>query len=179
MPGSAFGEFGEGYLRLSYAIHLDRLREAVERDGTAMLTVDLRPDLSVEALAGRFGVTLQTVRRDVQRLSEKGLLMRFHGGVRAPSSTVENLAHNHRESLHSEGKARIARAVAQAATAKPLPGFQVLWSDAPDGSPDEAAKESERRWAAESPKRYLAATIAVPVLVGRQRWSLSVGGATS
>lgn len=29
------------------------LREAVERDGSAVLTVDLRPDLSVEALAGR------------------------------------------------------------------------------------------------------------------------------
>ena len=29
------------------------LREAVERDGTAALSVDLRPDLSVEALAGR------------------------------------------------------------------------------------------------------------------------------
>ena len=29
------------------------LREAVERDGTTSLTVDLRPDLSVEALAGR------------------------------------------------------------------------------------------------------------------------------
>ena len=29
------------------------LRDAVERDGTAVLTVDLRPDLSIEALAGR------------------------------------------------------------------------------------------------------------------------------
>jgi uncharacterized flavoprotein (TIGR03862 family) len=29
------------------------LREAIDRDGTAALTVDLRPDLSVEALAGR------------------------------------------------------------------------------------------------------------------------------
>ncbi len=29
------------------------LREAIERDGTAALTVDLRPDLTVEALAGR------------------------------------------------------------------------------------------------------------------------------
>ena len=29
------------------------LREAVERDGSAVLSVDLRPDLSVEALAGR------------------------------------------------------------------------------------------------------------------------------
>lgn len=50
---------------------------------------------------------------------------------------------------------------ADGATAASLPGFQVLWSDAPDGAPDEAAKEAERRWAAESPKRYLAATIAV------------------
>ncbi|MBW8304066.1 MAG: NAD(P)/FAD-dependent oxidoreductase, partial [Brevundimonas sp.] len=29
------------------------LRDAVERDGSATLTVDLRPDLTVEALAGR------------------------------------------------------------------------------------------------------------------------------
>ncbi|TAJ63207.1 TIGR03862 family flavoprotein [Brevundimonas sp.] len=29
------------------------LRDAIEQDGTAVLTVDLRPDLSVEALAGR------------------------------------------------------------------------------------------------------------------------------
>jgi hypothetical protein len=29
------------------------LRDAIERDGSAVLTVDLRPDLSVEALAGR------------------------------------------------------------------------------------------------------------------------------
>jgi DeoR family glycerol-3-phosphate regulon repressor len=38
--------------------------------------------------------------------------MRFHGGVRMPNSTVENLAHTQRETLHAEGKARIARAVA-------------------------------------------------------------------
>ncbi len=36
-----------------------------------------------------------------------------------------------------------------------LPGFQVLWHDAPQD------KEADRRWAAESPKRYLAAPIAV------------------
>ncbi len=41
------------------------------------------------------------------------MLGRFHGGVRVPSSTVENLAHTQRETLHAEGKARIARAVAE------------------------------------------------------------------
>ena len=68
--------------------------------------------VSVEALADQLGVTLQTVRRDVQRLAEEGLLARFHGGVRVPSSTTENIAHQQRESLHAAGKAAIARAVA-------------------------------------------------------------------
>ena len=67
---------------------------------------------SVERLAEELDVTLQTVRRDVQRLAEAGLLTRFHGGVRVPSSTVENLAYRQRESLNAEGKSRIARAVA-------------------------------------------------------------------
>ncbi len=71
-----------------------------------------RQSASVEQLADTLGVTLQTVRRDVQRLAEQGLVMRFHGGVRMPNSTVENLAHTQRETLHAEGKARIARAVA-------------------------------------------------------------------
>ncbi len=31
------------------------LRDAIERDGSATLTIDLRPDLSLEALAGRLG----------------------------------------------------------------------------------------------------------------------------
>ncbi len=73
-----------------------------------------RKSATVEQLADTLGVTLQTVRRDVQRLAEQGLLSRFHGGVRLPSSTVENIAHNQRETLNSAGKARIARAVAQA-----------------------------------------------------------------
>jgi DeoR family transcriptional regulator, glycerol-3-phosphate regulon repressor len=67
---------------------------------------------SVEQLADKLEVTLQTVRRDVQRLAEAGLLTRFHGGVRVPSSTVENIAHRQRESLNADGKARLARAVA-------------------------------------------------------------------
>jgi len=72
-----------------------------------------RGSVTVEQLAEMLGVTLQTVRRDVQRLAEAGLLTRFHGGVRVPSSTVENIAHTQRENLNAEGKARIARAVAR------------------------------------------------------------------
>jgi len=69
---------------------------------------------SVEALAERFGVTLQTVRRDVRALTEAGLLTRFHGGVRIPGSTTENIAYRQRQQLNDQAKRCIARAVAQA-----------------------------------------------------------------
>ncbi len=76
--------------------------------------VQTHGSMTVEQLAELLGVTLQTVRRDVQRLADENLLARFHGGVRVPSSTVENIAHQQRESLNAEGKARIARAIAAA-----------------------------------------------------------------
>ena len=75
--------------------------------------VRLRGSVSVEALAEKFGVTLQTVRRDVQRLSEAGLVARFHGGVRVPVSTTENIAYRQRQALQADGKTQIARAIAQ------------------------------------------------------------------
>ena len=68
---------------------------------------------TVEALAERFGVTLQTVRRDVKLLADAGLVARFHGGVRLAGSTTENIAYRQRQALHADGKQRIARAIAQ------------------------------------------------------------------
>lgn len=84
------------------------------RQLTLLSVVQAQGSVTVEQLAETLGVTLQTVRRDVQRLADEGLLARFHGGVRVPSSTTENIAHQQRESLNAEGKTRIARAVAAA-----------------------------------------------------------------
>ena len=84
------------------------------RQLTLLSVVQAQGSVTVEQLAETLGVTLQTVRRDVQRLADEGLLARFHGGVRVPSSTTENIAHQQRESLNAEGKSRIARAVAAA-----------------------------------------------------------------
>ena len=67
-----------------------------------------------------FGVTLQTVRRDVKLLADAGLLARFHGGVRMPSSTTENIAYRQRQQLNAQAKRRIARAVAAARAARLL-----------------------------------------------------------
>ncbi len=69
---------------------------------------------SIDELARKFGVTLQTVRRDVNLLAENGMLARFHGGVRMDGSTTENIAYPQRQVLNAEGKVRIARAVAAA-----------------------------------------------------------------
>ncbi len=76
--------------------------------------VRARGSITVEALAERFGVTLQTVRRDVKLLADEGLLARFHGGVRVPASTTENIAYRQRQQLNANAKQRIARAVAKA-----------------------------------------------------------------
>ena len=67
--------------------------------------VQAHGSVTVEFLADTLGVTLQTVRRDIQRMADEGLLTRFHGGVRVPSSTIENIAHPQRESLHADGQA--------------------------------------------------------------------------
>ena len=79
-----------------------------------LAVVQARGSVTVEFLAETLGVTLQTVRRDIQRMADEGLLTRFHGGVRVPSSTVENIAHPQRESLNVQGKQRIAQAIALA-----------------------------------------------------------------
>lgn len=84
------------------------------RQAQLLEEVRARGAASVEALAERFGVTLQTVRRDVKLMAEAGLLARFHGGVRVPSSTTENIAYRQRQALNADGKQRIARAVARA-----------------------------------------------------------------
>jgi aspartate/methionine/tyrosine aminotransferase len=41
LPGSSFGEHGEGYLRLSYATSPENIREGLERMRAALGTLDI------------------------------------------------------------------------------------------------------------------------------------------
>src|SRR3546814_2112464 len=66
---------------------------------------------AIEVLAGRFGVTPQTIRRDVNLLCDRGLLRRRHGGVELPPDG-ENLAYLARQVLNIEAKRLIAQLVA-------------------------------------------------------------------
>jgi DeoR family glycerol-3-phosphate regulon repressor len=67
--------------------------------------------VTVERLAEHFGVTLQTIRRDLSDLADLGRLERVHGGAVLPSGT-RNIAYDERRSLNHDGKAAIARACA-------------------------------------------------------------------
>lgn len=78
----------------------EQILELVQRQGY----------VSVEALAQRFSVTPQTVRRDINQLSDMALVQRYHGGAGVASS-VENVAYTTRQVLCLEEKQRIARLV--------------------------------------------------------------------
>lgn len=67
----------------------------------------------VEQLADRFGVTLQTIRRDLSDLSDAGLLDRVYGGA-VIRKGMSNIGYEERRRLHDEAKAAIARKCARA-----------------------------------------------------------------
>lgn len=69
--------------------------------------------VTVEGLASRFGVTVQTIRRDLGDLADQGKLERVHGGAVLPSS-VANIGYEDRRGLHDTAKDDIARRCALA-----------------------------------------------------------------
>ncbi|MBN3765027.1 DeoR/GlpR family DNA-binding transcription regulator [Burkholderia sp. Ac-20365] len=75
--------------------------EALKRDGQVLA----RP------LSDAFGVSEDTVRRDLRELAAEGKLQRVHGGALPSSPAVANLAG--RQAIGSEAKAAIGRAAAQ------------------------------------------------------------------
>ncbi|GAB5471841.1 MAG: DeoR/GlpR family DNA-binding transcription regulator [Rhodospirillales bacterium] len=65
----------------------------------------------VEELAERFGLSLQTVRRDLNELCDQGLLARVHGGAVLATGT-QNLAYEARRALAAAEKEAIGQACA-------------------------------------------------------------------
>ena len=67
--------------------------------------------VAVDGLAAAFGVTPQTIRRDLNDLCLRGLLARVHGGA-VPANSISNLAYTERRHLMAAEKARIGAAAA-------------------------------------------------------------------
>lgn len=68
--------------------------------------------VSVEDLAGRFDVTPQTIRKDLNDLSDQRLLSRTHGGAMLLSG-VENVAYDARREIAAHEKAAIGERAAE------------------------------------------------------------------
>jgi DeoR family glycerol-3-phosphate regulon repressor len=65
----------------------------------------------IEELALRYGLTTQTIRRDINALCDLGHARRFHGGVDLPVMS-RNISVNARSQLNSSAKRRIAAYIA-------------------------------------------------------------------
>ncbi|MEG3082143.1 DeoR/GlpR family DNA-binding transcription regulator [Sphingomonas sp. PB2P12] len=68
--------------------------------------------VTVEALAAEFGVSSQTIRKDLNQLSQVAMLSRVHGGA-VTTSGVDNLDHGARRSFASAAKTAIGAAAAR------------------------------------------------------------------
>lgn len=68
--------------------------------------------VTVDGLAQHFGVTLQTIRRDLSDLAEAGQLERVHGGAMLPSGT-SNIGYQERRQLNQRAKTAMAKACAE------------------------------------------------------------------
>lgn len=86
---------------------------ATDRLAAIVELVRTRGYVSNEELARLFDVTVQTIRRDVNRLAEEGSVARHHGGAGLASS-IENIAYTERQVLNRAEKQAIARLAAAA-----------------------------------------------------------------
>ncbi len=83
-----------------------------ERHKKITQLVQTKGFITIDQLAREFDVTPQTIRRDINMLSEEGLINRYHGGAGAVFST-ENVEYNQRKILQLKEKQMIAKMVAE------------------------------------------------------------------
>ncbi len=69
--------------------------------------------LSSTLLSAQFAVSVQTIRKDMNELSDKGLVRRVHGGISIPDAN-DNLSFSNRDLLNLPAKQAIAHSVANA-----------------------------------------------------------------
>ena len=84
--------------------------ELSERQEAILRAVNARGRVVVDELAEEFGVTTQTIRRDLNLLCDRGLAARMHGGARKVGAfpiSVSNLDYEDRRLIASGGKEAI------------------------------------------------------------------------
>lgn len=89
----------------------EKKREINQRQDQIIALVRERGYASIEMMAEQFGVSQQTVRRDIIYLSEQNLLQRHHGGAGLPAG-IDRLAYSNRKIRNAREKSTIGRAIA-------------------------------------------------------------------
>ncbi len=83
-----------------------------DRQSAIVRIVRDRGFASIGSLADEFGVSQQTIRRDIIELARRNLVQRYHGGAGLPTGR-DRLAYANRRVRGAEAKRRIARTVAR------------------------------------------------------------------
>jgi DeoR family transcriptional regulator of aga operon len=84
-----------------------------ERRRKILDLVNKQARVTVEELVRRFAVSAVTVRGDLDALSQKGALIRSHGGALKRDGALQDVPLNVKETLHHGEKVRIGHAAAQ------------------------------------------------------------------
>ena len=84
-----------------------------ERRRKILDLVNKQARVRVEELVRRFSVSAVTVRGDLDALSQKGALIRSHGGALKRDGALQDVPINVKETLHHGEKVRIGHAAAQ------------------------------------------------------------------
>ncbi|MEI6131855.1 MAG: DeoR/GlpR family DNA-binding transcription regulator [Bacillota bacterium] len=86
---------------------------SAERQKAIIDSMKQKGSAIVTELATLFQVTEETIRRDLQKLETKGLVVRTHGGAVLYDDSLLNLSTEIRETLNKEGKMAIAKEAAK------------------------------------------------------------------
>lgn len=69
--------------------------------------------VNVQELVNRFGVSSETIRRDLEQLEKEGVVRRIHGGAVSARPQTSESAYQTRQQQHTREKQSIARAAAE------------------------------------------------------------------
>lgn len=81
---------------------------AIERRKAIVELVKKDGSVQVSMLSSDFAVSEETIRRDLEELEKRGLLVRTHGGAVSIDEDLPNLSAEVRETLNAKGKKKIA-----------------------------------------------------------------------
>ncbi|MBZ4644536.1 MAG: hypothetical protein JG777_25 [Clostridia bacterium] len=86
---------------------------AVERRKKIIELIHQKKSVLVPELSKLFAVTEETIRRDLEKLEQQGVLVRTYGGATLPDESVNEIPVEERQTINYEGKDIIGRTAAK------------------------------------------------------------------